>query len=264
MRFSMIVAINYANRKFRAAQKFNTKSAYQFGAQKVIEYTPRAIDKNFREKNKKILSHKRGNGYWLWKPYLIYKTLASLHDNDYLVYVDSGAAYINHVDNLISSLEESKQSIMLFQISQIEKYYTKRNAFILMDCDNEYYYNSHQICGTYSIYKKNNESMAFVKKWLDYAQDPDLIMDDPAAHSTQEFDCFVDHRHDQSILSLLAKKEGIIPFRNPSQYGTGNEYDPQTLVISHYPQMFNTHRNPDIGKSRLSRKIGRIINKIFP
>ena len=37
-----------------------------------------------------ILANKRGYGYWLWKPYLIMKTLEQMNDNDILVYADCG------------------------------------------------------------------------------------------------------------------------------------------------------------------------------
>jgi len=34
-------------------------------------YGPNDIDNEFKKKNIEILSQKRGNGYWLWKPYFI-------------------------------------------------------------------------------------------------------------------------------------------------------------------------------------------------
>ena len=62
----MILAINYANQKYRRSQRFNSQTAVDKGkADKVIEYTPQDIDVLFREKNKDILRNKRGNGYWL-------------------------------------------------------------------------------------------------------------------------------------------------------------------------------------------------------
>ena len=41
----MIVAINYADEKYKAAQKYNTNTAYKKGrVNKVIEYSPSDID----------------------------------------------------------------------------------------------------------------------------------------------------------------------------------------------------------------------------
>ena len=52
----MIIAINYANEGFQKAQKLNLETALQWGADKVIGYTPADMDEAFKEKNKEILS----------------------------------------------------------------------------------------------------------------------------------------------------------------------------------------------------------------
>ena len=51
---------------------------------------------------------------------------------------------------------------------------------------------------------------------------------------------FVDHRHDQSIYSVNVKKNKLITFRAPSQYGNGFE---GLYRYSNYPQIINHHRN---------------------
>ena len=91
----MIIAINYANESFQKAQKLNLETALQWGADKVIGYTPEDMDDEFREKNKEILSAKKGNGYYLWKPYFLNKAYQELKDGDYLIYTDAGSVYVN-------------------------------------------------------------------------------------------------------------------------------------------------------------------------
>jgi hypothetical protein len=49
-----------------------------------------------------------------------------------------------------------------------------------------------------------------------YAQDGRVLADSPSfIGSTEEDAAFVEHRHDQSILSLLARKWGVQPFAVP-------------------------------------------------
>lgn len=55
----MIFAINYADESFSKAQKRNLETAIQWGADRVIGYTPQDIDEEFRKKNKAILSAKK-------------------------------------------------------------------------------------------------------------------------------------------------------------------------------------------------------------
>ena len=66
----MVIAVNYADKKFQRAQKLNSRSARQWGADKVIEYGPKDIDEAFRRHNEEILNAPRGGGYYLWKPYI--------------------------------------------------------------------------------------------------------------------------------------------------------------------------------------------------
>lgn len=61
----MIIAINYANDKYSMAQKFNSKRALKFGADKVIEYSPDKLPADFIDRNREHFKYERGNGYWV-------------------------------------------------------------------------------------------------------------------------------------------------------------------------------------------------------
>ena len=53
-----------------------------------------------------------------------------------------------------------------------EKNWTKRDAFILMDCDEEKYAGTPQNFASYCMFKRSSYSVAIVDEWLYYAQDP--------------------------------------------------------------------------------------------
>ena len=56
-------------------------------------YDANVMDEAFQKKNYHILKQGRGAGYWLWKPYIIYKWLTDdsmEDDNSYLIYSDAG------------------------------------------------------------------------------------------------------------------------------------------------------------------------------
>src|SRR6266568_1851483 len=98
----MKLLINYANNIFQESQKLNTKTGKEIGLfDEVISYSPLDIDKNFLDKNKNVLKQKRGNGYWLWKPYFIKRGLETLKDGDFLFYCDSGSFFIKPITPLI-------------------------------------------------------------------------------------------------------------------------------------------------------------------
>ena len=246
----MIIAINYADDRFATAQKFNSKTAYKYGADRVIEYSKEDIDADFYDKNKDILDEERGGGFWLWKSYIIHDALCKADYGDYVIYTDSGAAFVDRIDNLISCMERDSTDIMLFSLSNPERKYTKRDTFVLMDCDSADYADSNQRLAGYELYKKTDHAMKFVAEWLGYAQDRRIITDDPNVMGKSNYDGFVDHRHDQSVLSLLSKKWGIEVYRDPSQDGLSDDYkktvSKEILDRSTYPQIIDIHRNPNL------------------
>jgi hypothetical protein len=215
----MRVYINFANDKFKKHQKFSAFMAKYFGKfDKVICYNPEDIDDDFYKHNHNILKKKRGAGYWLWKPYFIFKTLKKISYSDYLFYSDSGAFFLKRVDILINELTKYKQDIMGFELPLIEEQWTKKELFKKMECNSKKYTKSNQIMASFILIRKSNFSVKFFKEFIKYAVDEINIMD-KYDKSTIQKNNFIDHRHDQSIFSLLYKKYNLRPFKDPSQFG---------------------------------------------
>jgi hypothetical protein len=151
-----VVLVNYANNLFRESQKRNRKTAIAFKSfDRVISYNSNDIDNLFLNKNKKILEQKRGNGYWLWKPYFVKKVLEDLKWGDFLFYCDSGGYFINSIEKLISLSLEKKQDVIPFELAHIESEWTKRDAFLLMNCDTIKYYDTNQRLASFFFNQKD-------------------------------------------------------------------------------------------------------------
>ena len=205
---SKIIAISYANDLFKRQLLINKKSALEIGkVDEYYSYGPNDIDKNFREKNKDILSRKRGNGYWLWKPYFILKTLKEkLNDGDYLIYTDAGILYTNSTHKIINFLNEQNSEMWMIRLNYLEKRYTKRDAFILLGADLPFYTDTNQYMAGIQVYKKSKFTEKFLEEVLYYSQDKRIITDDANTLGLKNYKEFIDNRHDQSILSILIKK----------------------------------------------------------
>lgn len=216
-----VILINYANKSFRKSQKLNSQTGKKEGLfDKVISYKPTDIDKDFAKKNIEILKQKRGNGYWLWKPYFIKKTLEQMNFGDFLFYCDSGSYFTNSIQDLITLSIKVGQDIIPFELAHLESSWTKRDAFVLMNCEDIQYYNTNQRLGGFILIKKTELSMSFVDNWINFAQDKRILTDLENVLGLENYSGFKEHRHDQSIFSLLTKKYGFIAFRDPSQFGT--------------------------------------------
>jgi len=86
------------------------------------------------------------------------------------------------------------------------------------------------------IIRKTDNSSRFVSEWLRWSEDPRLLTDVPNTQGLPDYADFIDHRHDQSIFSLLTKKHGVPAFRDPSQWGNSVH---AAYPNSSYPQIIN-------------------------
>lgn len=167
----------------------------------IKNYNKKHLDKAFIDKNRSILEQKRGAGYWLWKPYIILRTLNEVPENDIVVYVDSGVIIKEKLDGLASLL--SDEDIIIFENVHSNRKYIKRGLLKIMNMDNENVRNSMQLQAGYIVIRNTEFSREFIKKWLEVSTNEKAITDSP---SIDEHDDFVDHRYDQAILSLLYLK----------------------------------------------------------
>lgn len=270
-----IISINYSDAKYEKQRRYNTLTAYSKGkVDKVIEYSLEDIDNDFYKKNKSIFDYKRGAGLWLWKPYIILKTLSKMDEGHYLFYCDSGAYYVNKLSKLIDVMEAEAVSVMCFEIPLLEKQWTKKETFSFIGYSN---FDRNQICASYILLKKNPESLKIVEKWLYYAQNERCISykqfsDEP------NFDDFIEHREDQSIFSIICHMNNITPFRDPSQYGDRPwqyawckihkgkwkmwTYNEKKYTNSLYPRIIVSNRGADPIKFKIKEYIRNIVWKL--
>jgi hypothetical protein len=185
----------------------NTKALAESALNNCIDviymYRKDHLDKEFVEKNKKILSAKRGAGYWLWKPYITLKTLKQIPEGAIMLYLDSAFKIVRPLDNFINEIN-GYDILLVDNPPHLNKTYIKRDLFKIMNMDNDSARNAEQLSAGMFVMRNTENSRAFVKKWLDISQIDGAISDDPSA---DEYPEFIAHRHDQSILSLLYLKD---------------------------------------------------------
>jgi len=161
-----------------------------------------------------ILSNARGYGYWIWKPYLIMKKLEEMNDNDILVYADSGCEIMNSKKPAMEKLfEQVKTDLLIGSYAQVEYKYTKKDLIVHLNMDNPEYINTLQHAATTICILKCPKTIQFVKEWYELCCNYSLLNDSPSVNKNH--DEFIEHRHDQSIFSLLTKKN-TYNFKNMS------------------------------------------------
>lgn len=229
------IVVNYASGRYLNYQPILEKQAILYGADKVYSFQKKDIDRDFFNANENILNQKRGDGYWLWKPYFIQKILNQLESTDVLFYIDAGCFPVLPLDSLLKNSEDDE--IISFKVhTHLNRWWTKGDCFRLMSCDDEKYYNQEQRNAAFQIYKISDFTKKFVQEYLDYSKIPEVITD-MSNQFKENHKEFRDHRHDQSIYTNLCLKYSVRGHRDPSQWGNEHENDNDD-----YRQVFNHHR----------------------
>ena len=251
----MKLLVNFATSNFLKAQQFNSKTAVQVGGfDKVFCTNPSLIDAQFRFEHKSILNQLRGAGYWLWKPYFILKAFNQLSDGDLLMYTDSASHFIHSAAPLLELPKNFGQDIIPFELELTERAWTKRDAFVYMNANEQDLDQSEQFLASFIVIRKSAFSLQFIEQYLHYCSNPNILTDLENTCGLPNYPDFVTHRHDQSVFSLLCKKYGLQGFRDPSQWGNSRTAQ---YSNSDYPQILEHTRQKSPKQANLSYKVKR-------
>jgi len=158
-----------------------------------------------------IENNKRGYGYWIWKSYLIKKTMDELNNGDILMYLDCGCELeVSKKRILQNFFEIVKTDLIIGSICDTfykEKQWTKMDLILKLDMFDEKYLIPTQHQGGTNLFFVCDQTRELVNKWYELCCDYHNIDDSPSIHPNLPE--FIEHRHDQSIFSLLTKKYNI-------------------------------------------------------
>lgn len=203
---------NYYDAGHRLLNQINNLNLFD----KTTLYTDEYLknDSEFWSKHEKfITNNKRGYGYWLWKPYIIKKTMETMNEGDILLYLDCGCEIdIKKKIELVNHLEMIKNEYIIATHTYIEKEWNKMDFILKMDMLNDKFLNTLQYQAGVILFLVCEKTIDIVNKWYELGCEYHNIDDSPSI--TPNFPCFIEHRHDQSIFSLLTKKYGFYNSNN--------------------------------------------------
>jgi hypothetical protein len=233
--------ITFGDKKYERSMLRLEETALQNGVDKVNLYSQDWLKHTeFWNKNSFILNQPRGAGYWIWKPYIILDAMdLYMEEGDIVMYSDAAVEIIDDLSPLFQLADEKDRVIFQIAGGHNNKIWTKRDCFVLLNCDEQKYWDDLQLTATFSLWKKTEENISFLKEYLRYLRDPRIVTDDPNMCGKPNFLEFRDHRHDQSVLSILTRREGFERFCDPSQWGN---LERERFSNSPYGQLINHHR----------------------
>jgi hypothetical protein len=241
--------INYASGElYQSLRKISSRTARYIGkVDKVIEFSPDDIPETFKEANRNIFSYKRGDGLWLWKPYFIDKVLNEIDYGDWLLYLDSGTTVIRDLHYIVTFLEKHGSDIFMMEQPLLSRQFTKRECYIKLGLED---HGENQIVGLMLLFKKTDFTISLVKEWLTLCEDEEMLSPNAFHPEIEEFNDFVSHREDQSILNLLRIKYNLPVYRDCSAHGEmpymycyrDSVYNPLSYPGCDYPTVILSNR----------------------
>jgi hypothetical protein len=183
----------------------------------VITYRKSNLGDNYLNEFSEHYRHARGAGYWVWKARIVQITFEKMEMGDELMYADTGCEIKGDLSPLFNLLQ--CQDIVPFHLAkEIEENWTKNDVFVelLNGIDAarvQDIKSTLQRLGGYFLMRKTPNTVKFVDEWVDILKNVTLVDDSPS--STPNAPGFQEHRHDQSVWSVLTKKQNISSYPDP-------------------------------------------------
>ena len=195
----------YLNTLLESVKKYGTNF-------EIIIFDKSEIDSDFTMKNKSILSLNKGGGYWLWKPYIINSVLNKINENDIIFYLDSKYYFMEDFTDLYSE-HMKKNDLLVWKNKPNERIWYMKN-WCKMDVimkydiyDKVFIENAEDCWGGALVIRKTDNTIKYMKEWLDMCCIYENITDSPS--EIENSSLFHEHRHDQSLLSVVLHKHNI-------------------------------------------------------
>ena len=162
-----------------------------------------------------VMNEPRGNGYWIWKPFVILDALKQCNGGDIVVYADAGCSVHNKPEAIIRDLKSiAEDEVGLSHCGAIggaRREYNRLDVAKELVSDVEAYLNHNNgiefQAGRLLICKRPS-SLAFVERWVDVAvHHPRWFTDDQSTVPNDPR--FKEHRHDQAVYNCIAFEMGV-------------------------------------------------------
>ncbi|ADO67379.1 hypothetical protein crov345 [Cafeteria roenbergensis virus] len=234
------IFVTFGNNKFKNSRERIVKEATNLNIfdecfYKSENFLNNTEFKNIINKLPTTLGTGRGFYWYMWKPFIIYKTLENLEVNDILFYCDAGMTIKNNTDvinkfnNIIkvcSNKNECSTGIITFITTgnpqdRLEYMYNQMDVFNYFNVQkNNRITHTQQIQAGVICICKNKESMKIIKEWYNLIfSNPELFIGDSRVYKhkhSPELIGYRDHRHDQSIWSIISKLNNVTIFNHNS------------------------------------------------
>ena len=230
--------ISYGDNNFIQSRKRIQLEATNMGFDNVNVYSPQDISESFRAQTMPFISYPRGGGYWLWKSFLLKQTFDKMKLDDICVYADAGCHINIHgkqrLQEYYDMVNSDKSGIISFYLEGLqEEMYTNEKLFEYFNIpiNDTKIRKSCQYVGGILIIRKCLATISLINSFYNISvTQPNLFSD--VHNSYKPNAIFRDHRHDQSVFSILRKQYGSVILSDETYNG---DNAPNWHALKHIP-----------------------------
>merc|ERR1719272_2257475 len=207
-----ITAISYADGCCAKAIKRNRESALEMGVNEAISYNRDDLDPQWIAQHAKVLSQRKGAGWWLWKPYVVLQTLlddAVPWHTGVVLWLDAGNVFIGDPRSLAATALQNSDVAGLRLKCCMENDWTSLTALQRLKGLSHGIADRPQLGAYFALFRKTSKTIAFVEEWLRLSEDPEILTESDPSLSMLESPGYQRHMADQSIFSVLFKQRGF-------------------------------------------------------
>lgn len=241
------------------------------GADAVKVYEAKDVEPLFAQYPELLAGATRGYGWWAWKAWCILHALDHVRPNDVVVYCDSTMM----VEAPLAPLAEAVEDVLLFRLGgcRAEGYtnerWTKRDAFALMGRTSAAHREAYQLNAAVQAYRNTPAARAFAEEYLRHCVQRQIVDD---ACALANYPGFREHRHDQSVLSVLAVGcPAVRVGRDPTQWARDDDFKddedpppppPPAPLFNHHRQLRRPARVAVITPTTGGRHLGACVASV--
>ena len=216
----------YSSDLKRSAKRFKEQAENMEIYDKIFLFEQSDLNDDFKKYVKSLLEigKIKGYGYWVWQTYFHKKVLAQLNDGDIYHWCDVGCHFNlkgkKRLLEYIEMIKEEPTGFLGLQYKNLEENnnfsypnymeyeYTKSDLIKFFGLKNDDpIIKSPQVWGGSFFVKKCKKSLEIMNEHYEITKNRfDLIDDDEEKFLHKSIPEFIQHRHSQSVLSILVKK----------------------------------------------------------
>ena len=152
-----------------------------------------------------ITANSRGFGYWLWRPYLLLERVKKLRPNEILLFLDAGCELnvnAKSTGRLFDYMGLAKESgLCLMRNSHLLTSWCKRDTLDVFGVKQNSTLRTVEP-GVFFL-TNSQENISLLESWIEWAIKENYHHLDDSPSTQTNYLNFIEHRHDQSLLTLL-------------------------------------------------------------